>query len=722
MKRWFYRIFTIRKSEVVVVLLGMTGLILVIPVFTYAYFINDLTTKDSIMNRNDTGVVLLDRNNKPFFTLFDAKHKQYVSLSDIPETLQFAVIASEDKEFYNHPGFSIRGIVRSVVVNLQSGELKSGGSTITQQLVKNALLNSRKDFLRKYQELVLAQEIERRYSKNEILEMYLNSVYFGEGAFGAEDASLRYFRKHAKDLTLGEASLLIAVLPSPSKLSPISGNIEQAKKRQKIILEKMVNFGFIAKENMEQALAETPTLYDVGDGLNIFGPHFAMMVRDELMKQYGEERIARYGFKVKTTLKSDWQEFAQDTVERQVQTLARNGVTNGATVVVDPKTGEILAMVGSINWQNASFGRVNVALAPRQPGSAFKPIVYSKALEERLITPVSILKDEPTTYRFDSQVYTPQNYDRRFRGRVTVRRALANSLNVPSVAVLAKLGVPKAIEQAKLLGIETLQNPSSYGLSLVLGAGEVKLVELTNAYATFANKGIYNKPVSILEIFDKQNNVIFKHKNNPQAVVDEGIAFLVSSILSDNNARQEVFGNALTISRPAAVKTGTTENYKDAWTIGYTPSLAVGVWVGNNDGKPMDSVAGSLGAAPIWRQLMERFLQETPIERFEKPSNIVATSLCFQNGRIVSVSTMSARLEYFLEGTEPKKACVLATPSQTQTPSPNLSATPLPTDGTTIPTISPAQTPKPTTETAKPTPKKPRIQHPVLSVTITVPQ
>jgi membrane peptidoglycan carboxypeptidase len=402
-------------------------------------------------------------------------------------------------------------------------------------------------------------------------------------------------------------------------------------------------------------------------------------------------------------------------VSQQVDKLAANRVTNGAAVVMDPKTGEIRALVGSKDWYDESFGKVNLATQPRQPGSSFKPIVYSLALQNREITAGTILHDVPTTFPGG---YKPHDYDGKTRGNMTMRRALTNSLNIPAVEVMSKVGVPDTLEYAKQLGIDTLgDDASNYGLSLVLGAGEVPLVEMTNAYATFANNGDRNDPTTILEIKDKKDQVIYTHEAHPTQVVDPRVTYILSSILSDNKTRAETFGTQLNISRPAAVKTGTTENYVDAWTLGYTPNLVVGVWVGNNDHKPMDNIAGALGPAPIWRQLMEKFTAELPNESFARPDGIVTVRLCYQTTQTVEDKDNKDKKEEkqvvitgeenFIEGTEPKNSCGILTPtpnpSASPSPSPSVSPSPTPQNATPTNTPSPtatgAPTPTPTTVT-----------------------
>lgn len=667
----------------------LAGLIIVsftvsVPFFTIWIYANDLTNKEDIINNNDTGVVLLDKNDKPFFTFYDVKNKTFVPISQIPLQTQQAVVAIEDRDFYHHYGFSIRGIIRSIITDVKNRDLVSGGSTITQQLVKNSLLNPRKNFLRKYQEIILASVIEYKYSKQDILEMYLNSAYFGDGSFGISEAAKYYFNKDISQLTLSESSMLASLLPAPSKYSPLNENLNDAKIRQKIVLQKMLEQKYIDKQQMDQALNEKLVLIGKRDDINQVAPHFALEVKRQLINMYGEEIIIRSGFRVRTSLDLEWQINAQKVVGEQVKKLQNRHASNGGVVVIDPKSGEVNVLVGSVDWFNNNFGKVDITSALRQPGSSFKPIVYSAAFEKNIITPATILKDQPITYKSEgSPPYAPANYDRRFRGQVSARRALSNSLNVPSVEVLSKLGVDSGLEMAKRLGITTLNN-SNYGLSLVLGSGEVRLIELTSVYATFANKGTKNDITFILDITDKKGNKIYSYSPKPKQVIRPEDAFLISSILSDEKSRREVFGNLLDISRPAAVKTGTSENYRDSVTIGYTPSLAIGAWVGNNDGKSMDEIAGSLGAAPIWKDLMETFLSNLPIEQFEIPQGIVQAKLCTLMG---SSASSSASLEYFIKGTQPQGNCpkpIIATSSARLTDVPLVSTD----SGSTVITIS----------------------------------
>jgi 1A family penicillin-binding protein len=681
--------FKVDPRDLFIGVSAVVSFVLFVSLFTYVYFARDLQSKEGVMNRNDTGLVLVDRHDKPFFTFYQGHYKDVVPLSEIPKVTQQAVIIEEDKDFYSHAGFSIKAIAGALIADIKHQELAYGGSTITQQLVKNVLLNSSKSFLRKYQELILAQELERRYTKDEILEMYLNSVYLGNGAFGVSEAAQVYFGKEVKDLDLAESAMIAALLPAPSDLSPVGGDLDRARARQNFVLQNMYEDKRITKEELTKA--QNKELSFSGDSLVSYeAAHFALLVKKQLIEKYGEEKVARSGFKVKTTLDLDKQIYAEQQVKSGVDRLKGNIVSNGAAVALDPKTGEVLVMVGSKDWNDDKFGKFNIAEATRQPGSSFKPIVYAAALEEKLITPATQLHDSPTTFNncpgaTTEQLkdprcrYAPKNYDGKTRGMVTTRRALSNSLNIPAVEVMSKVGVNNALEMAHRLGITTLnEDPSNFGLSLVLGAGEVRLVDLAAVYSVFAAGGQKTAPSTILEIRDKKGETIYHYQPKSERVLDEGVAFLISSILSDNSSRAEMFGNALTINRVAAVKTGTTVNYNDAWTLGYTPSLVVGVWVGNNDGTPMDTVAGSLGPAPIWRNLMQHFLEGTKAEAFVPPGSVITSTGCAVLASSKEATVSATIKEYFLAGTETKVTCPKPTPSPSTSPSPQSSPTSTP--------------------------------------------
>jgi 1A family penicillin-binding protein len=634
--------------ELLIVIVAIAGLFIAAPLITQAKYATDITSKEQIVNKKNTGIILLDRNGKQFFSFNNGKFREYTPLSKISRHVQHAVIAAEDETFYEHNGVSTPAIVGAMIANFRKGEMNYGGSTITQQLVKNTLLDHKRHVFRKYEEIVVAQEIEDQYSKSEILEMYLNSVYFGEGAYGIEEAARTYFNKHASSLDISEASMLAGIIAAPSRLSPVSGDKKKAKERQIYVLNEMAEDRYISAGDNETA-RQKKLAYKNGSARDHYlAPHFALLVKQKLIEQYGEEYVTSSGMKVHTTLDLTWQSHAEEAVIEQVQNLAVNNGSNASVVVMDPKTGEVRALVGSADWYNNKFGKVNMAVTPRQTGSAFKPIVYLAGLEDHRITPATVLLDVPKTF---GKNYRPKNYDDRFRGPVSARYALANSLNVPSVEVMTRVGLENSLAMAKRLGIESLGTASNYGPSLVLGTGEVTLLELTSAYATFANEGERHEPQLVTSIEDRYGKVVYRYQRDGYQVVDKRYVFLISSILSDERTRRDVFGNALDISRTAAVKTGTTEDYKDAWTVGYTPSLAIGVWVGNNNNAAMDRIAGSLGAAPIWRNLMEQLTTGTAVERFDVPSGVVAKSVCGSNGRR-SFRGNSFEEEYFIAGTE----------------------------------------------------------------------
>lgn len=670
------------------------------PFFWVKVKASNLESKDAIMNRQNTGVILLDRNGQVFYKFYEARRISPTPLNDVPLTIRQAVLSAEDKDFYEHKGYSLRAIAASFIANLREGKKAYGGSTITQQLVKNSIVGTKKDYQRKFEELLLARELEKRYSKDEILEMYVNSVYFGEGAFGVEDAARTYFSKPLKEVTIAEAALLAGILNAPSELSPISGNKEKAVRRQHEILQRMREDGFITATELAQAKQEELLLKpQAADTVPYAAPHYAFMVRQELIDRFGEEEIARSGYIVQTALDPEWQGKTEEAVRTQVAALSKQKVSNGAAVVMDPKNGQLKAVVGSIDWNNPAFGKVNVAASLRQPGSSFKPIVYLAGLEKQDITTSTILKDVPTTFGKD---YKPKNYDGRYRGNVTVRRALASSLNIPTVEVQQKIGVPATIDLAGRLGLSTITSAAKNDLSISLGSKETKLYEMVGAYATIANGGRHNKPTTILSIKDKFNEEVYTHAPENKQAVDARYAYLLTSILSDNNARKEVFGTSLSLdkNRLAAVKTGTSQSYRDSWTVGFTPSLAIGVWVGNNDGSPMDEVAGSLGAAPIWRDLMNAFLANTPNEEFSRPSGVVEATICKSRGLLIPKgwSSGEAVKEYFAEGTEPTEPCYTARP--TQPPQPTESPTPTP--DAAVPTDIPVPTEVPPTEIPTP--------------------
>lgn len=654
-RRWvWFRGLSKRKKAVLIA--GPILLFLIFtPLLTYLYFARDIANADRLMNRNNTGVVLLDRNGEVIYSFGTAERGERIPLDKIADSAEKALISAEDKNFYEHPGFSFKSILAAMYANVVNSDATAyGGSTITQQLAKNTLLSSNQTFLRKYQELSIAIAIEQRYTKNEILELYLNSVYFGEGAFGVESAAKKYFGKTAAELSLAESAMLIGLLPAPSAYSPISGDPELARQQQEKVLARMVNNGVITEQDKGAALAQPLAYAEAATQDDNKAPHFAQMVLDELNKKYGEERVTRSGYKVNTTLDYKYQQSAQSAIDDQMGYIQRNGGSNASLVAMDPKTGEVMALIGSADWSNEEFGKVNMATTPRQPGSSFKPIYFTQALQDGIVTPSTVIRDESTTF---AGGYKPENYDFRYRGDITVRNVLGQSLNIPAVKVMQKLGVDKSVQAAQRLGLSTVDDAGKYGLSLALGAAEVRLIDMTNAYAAFADRGNQHTVTTIRSIDDKFGKSIFKNKTTNKKVMDEGATYLISKILSDNEARAPSFGSSLNINGyDVAVKTGTTDDSRDAWIMGYAPNLAVGVWVGNNDNEVM-SLGGSSMAGPIWRATMRDILDDSPRQSFTQPSTVTSILVCRSNGLIANRQGPGVYSEYFIKGKVPAGSC-----------------------------------------------------------------
>jgi penicillin-binding protein 1A len=625
-----------------------------------------------------------------------------IPLSAISDQMEHAVIANEDHDFYHHGAISFKGIAAAGYADLMNKDAtKYGGSTLTQQLVKNKLLTSNKNFFRKYQEISMAVAVEKRYTKQEILDMYLNSVYFGEGSFGISDAAKTYFGKTPDQLDLAQSSMLAGLLPAPSAYSPVTGSKQLAKAQQARVLRHMVENGYISEAQRKAAQDETLTYTAAAPGSkDTYAQHFAMMVVDQLKQKYGEERVTRSGFEVTTTLDSTWQLQAEKIVKQRVSIMQSRGGRNASLVAIDPTNGQVRALVGSADWNNTTFGQVNMATTPRQPGSSFKPIYYSKAFDEHLITPATILDDKRTTF---GGTYTPQNVDHTYQGKMTVREALAQSRNIPAVEVLQKLGVAKGVKAAQEMGLNNVNNPNKYGLSLAVGTAEVSLLKMTSAYSAFADQGELHQPILISSVKDKFGHTVFKAKDSKKQVRSPQASFLLTSILDDNAARAPLYGSSLNISgRQVAVKTGTTNDNIDAWTIGYSPQVVVGVWVGNNEHDPMVGLAGGSAAGSIWRPAITDFLHGQPVERFNPPKNIVQVYVCSSSG---------SYREYFISGTQPSQSCT-PTPKTEETPkkpkekddnSDNQDTKPTPTP-TPTPTPEPTPTPTPTPEPPPPDP------------------
>ena len=608
---------------------------------------------------------IYDRNGILLAEIFDQGRRTYEPLSHISKYLIQATIATEDPSFYSNPGVDLTAIVRAVLINV-SGRGTSGASTITQQLARAVLLTSQRydvTFARKVKEAILAVQLTQAYSKDQILEVYLNQNYYGNLAYGIEAASESYFGIHASELTLPEAALLAGLPQSPSDYDPTQ-NFDLAKRRQVIVLHSMQKAGYITAQQEQVAEATAIVLHPAK--VEVKAPHFVQYVKEYLDAQYGPDVVSRGGLVVTTTLDLRVQAEAERAAVARVSALKELSATNAAMVVMKPDTGEILAMVGSVDYNNTAIdGQVNVATRERQPGSSLKPIVYATAFQQGWNPTTSIL-DVDTQFGYRSaKPYEPHNYDGLNHGWVTVRTALANSFNIPAVKALQFAGIQNVLDLAHSMGIKNglYRSPNWYGLSLALGGGEVTLLEETNAYATFANGGREVDATPILKMTDSRGNVLQAVDPNVQGkqVLDPGIAYQIDSILSDNQARSREFGltSPLHLSFPAAAKTGTTDDNRDSWTMGYTPNLVAGVWVGNNDNSPMKSVTGALGAAYIWHDFMESFYanpdfkqiiaynlpDQTLASDFSKPADVVRATVCTQARGDVT--------DYFIAGNVP---------------------------------------------------------------------
>ncbi len=577
------------------------------------------------------------------YEIHGEEKRTIIPFDEIPDYVKKATLSSEDQGFYEHPAFDWRAIIRAFIVNIIKGEIVQGGSTITQQLAKNAFLSPERTFTRKIKELILAYWIEQRYSKDEILNLYLNQIPYGANAYGIEAASQTFFSKPAKNLSLAEAATLTAMLKAPSYYSPWGTHVDELEYRKNYVLEQMFKLGFIDEEEKQRAQNYKLSFTNQNIG-SIKAPHFVMMVRDYLTSKYGEEVVEKGGLRVVTTLDWPLQKIAEIVIkegaERNTQLYQGK---NAALVAQDPKTGQILALVGSRDYFDIeNEGNFNVASQGlRQPGSAFKPFVYITAFKKGY-SPQTIVFDVPTEFSQYSNFcplvninfydknplcFHPENFDQTFRGPVNFRNALAQSINVPSVKVLYLAGLNNSLKTAQDFGITTLTDPSRFGLSLVLGGGEVKLIDMVAAYSVFAQEGVKHQQSFILKVEDSQGRVLEKYLDQATQIIEPQYPRLINNILSDSEARAPLFQNSLNLTvfpdREAALKTGTTNDYKDAWTIGYTPSLVVGVWAGNNDNKPMQKHAGSiLAAVPIWHDFMVKALENQPIEFFNKPDFI----------------------------------------------------------------------------------------------------
>ena len=634
-------------------------LTIVLAILAVWYFTRDLPNPRLLETREIPQTTkIYDRGGKLLYKIFADENRTIVPLSEIPDSLKKATIAIEDKDFYKHRGFDILGIIRAFRKTVFEGSLQ-GGSTITQQLVKSAFLSPERTITRKIKELYLAFRVEMAFSKDRILEIYLNQVPYGGTSWGVAAAAEQYFGKKVHDLTLAESAFLAGLPVAPSYFSPYGQNPQRAKDRQKLVLSRMVEEYYVTGEEADRAANEDLNIRPAAS--DIKAPHFVMYVREYLSQRYGEAVVSQGGLKVTTTLDLDIQEMAQKQVFDNVEKIKNLRVKNGAVLVTQPSTGEVLAMVGSKDFFDQTIdGNVNVTTALRQPGSSIKPINYATALYRRLITAATVLMDVPTTFSGGPKPYKPVNYDGKFHGPVQVRFALANSYNIPAVKVLALNGVVEMIKMSREMGITSFEDESRYGFSLTLGGGEVRMTEMAGAFGIFANEGERVDLTSILKVEDAGGKVLeeFRQKSGKRVLPAE-VAFLISSILSDNGARSAAFGPSSFLNiagKTVAVKTGTTDDKRDNWTIGYTPSYLVAAWVGNNDNTPMHPYlsSGITGAAPIWNGIMKALLKDKVDEKFKIPSGVIGTEICSLTGG-KKVDGCPGRFEYFIAGTEPKE-------------------------------------------------------------------
>lgn len=629
------------------ILIAISGLI------TLGFLLQELPSPTRLTSSENFAVSsqIFDRNGTLLYEVYADEHRIPIKLKDLPPYVYQASIAIEDQYFYQHLGFDVIGILRAARTNLSGGRLE-GGSTITQQLVKNALLSSERSWQRKVKEGILAIVTELMYSKEDILEMYLNYISYGGTAVGIESASQAYFGKSAKDLTLGEAALIAGLPQAPSRYSPFGSDPQRAKARQLNVLQRMYDDGYITKLQQEEAANEV--LEYALDTTDIEAPHFVFYVRDLLYEKYGVETVERGGLRVTTTLDLDLHKAAEASLSAEADRLESYNVGNAAALIIKPNTGEILSMIGSKNYFDSSNdGQVNVTLAERQPGSSIKPIMYATAFQEKVLNPGSILIDTPTCFTSRGQKpYCPKNYDGSYRGAVTVRNSLGNSLNVTAVKALRTLGIAKFITQASAMGITSWTDPSRYGLSLTLGGGEVRMIDLAQAFTVLANQGVKVPLTPILKIQDYKGNVLEETNveeikkdleyltdyddtsvGNLERVMDRAPAYLTSHIMQDNKARQGAFGPNSELVIPNQVvsaKTGTTNDLRDNWTVGFTPEYLVITWVGNNDNSPMNRrlVSGITGAAPIFNDIMRYILKDKEPLWQEKPADVESGLVC----------------------------------------------------------------------------------------------
>ncbi len=598
---------------------------LFIPLEFYRLYMS-LPNPGTLVERATRGTTrILDRNGQLLYEVYKDRKYYPIDLESVPKVVIEATLAIEDDHFYEHHGFRLDSMFRALKSIVLDHRLE-GASTITQQLVKNVFLSPERTVDRKIREIILAILVERRYTKDQILEFYLNNIAYGGSAWGIEAASQRFFGKSASELDLAEASLLAGLPSAPSVYSPFGGHLDLAKQRQRKVLDRMVALGYISAEEADSAWEEELRLVPPKDFIK--APHFVFYIKSQLEHLYGFRQVYYEGLTVKTSLDLELQEQIEQIVKDGVDANRYLGLSNAGVVVISPQTGDVLAYVGSVDFFKDTWGAYDVVTALRQPGSSIKPVTYALALSQGY-TPATLIEDAPVSFKIPgSRPYAPVNYDGRYHGWVTLRKALANSYNIPAVKLADALGPANIVRLGRLMGLTTWDETSGdFGLAVTLGAKEVRLLDLANVYATLARNGVARPPVTLLEVTDYLGNSLPTPDVSEKSVLDPGVAFLISDILSDNSARAPTFGLRSPLFIPGyqvAVKTGTTDDKRDNWTLGYTPSYVVGVWVGNNDNSPMNRylASGLTGAAPIWHDVMRLLLEASPKETFAMPADV----------------------------------------------------------------------------------------------------
>lgn len=680
MKQFFSSI----KNKVIVLTILVIILVALFATGIYFFIFKDLPSASSLRNLKAIpfSTHMYDRNGKLLYEIYRDQNRTPVKIKDLKPYIYQSSIAIEDKDFYRHQGVSLTsGILRSIKELILRQTLQ-GGSTITQQLVKNALLTSERTLQRKIKEMILAITVERQFSKQEILEMYINQVPYGGSAYGIEEAAKAFFGKQAKDLLLQEAALLAALPQAPSRYSPYI-NLDLTRKRRNEVIQKMHEQKYITDQQKKTAIASPVVVIPLRT--TIHAPHFVFYVKSLLEKEYGVDLVEQGGLKVTTTLDLDTQEKTEQILKEEIEKIQYLDVGNGALLVTRPPTGEILAMVGSVDYYATASGTFNVTTALRQPGSSIKPLNYAMGIDRKLVTAGTVFLDIPTCFTAEGQPgsYCPVNYDGQFHGPSQLRFALGNSFNIPAVKMLAVNGVKEFIASASAFTITSFEDPKQYGLSLTLGGGEVRMTEMAQAFSTFANQGVPRKLNHILKVEDRFGKVLYTFKDpnfTPDVkkalpapsslsipgkrVLSRDASYIISHILLDDNARSGSFGAGSLLVIPGkavSVKTGTTDNKKDNWTIGYTPNFLAAVWVGNNDNTPMNPylASGVTGAAPIWNRVMRMLLKNQPDLWPVKPENVIGKQICNDSGGEMTKEgdgkeSCSARYEYFIKGTEPR--------------------------------------------------------------------